>query len=342
MMTEPKEKNKVAPLIAHKGLKRWMVWGLVALLFLGMMGAAGYGFSYLLNQQNDLADTVASQAGTVSSLEQELETKKSEYNDLKQQNDTLKSEKKELEDKNASLKSENSSLKVLIAQKNTTAKPGTPQKIPFVGNENTNKKLVAITFDDGPGAYTGRLLDILKSHGVKATFFLQGKNAVRYPDLIKRMDAEGHAIGNHSYSHAYLPNLSAAGVASELEKCNAAIRKAVGYNAVVLRCPYGSSGPTVKKAAADANMPIIYWSVDSLDWKSRNKTAILNTVFNQQGVKDGSIILLHDIHKTTVDTMDEMITRLKNQGYTLVTVPELLEARKGIVPGQTYSNGYKG
>jgi peptidoglycan/xylan/chitin deacetylase (PgdA/CDA1 family) len=82
--------------------------------------------------------------------------------------------------------------------------------------------------------------------------------------------------------------------------------------------------------------------VDSLDWKSRNKTAILNTVFNQQGVKDGSIILLHDIHKTTVDTMDEMITRLKNQGYTLVTVPELLEARKGIVPGQTYSNGYKG
>lgn len=336
----------------QKRTTRLLLVGLVVLLFLAMCGGVIYGFSHLMKQQSALSSTIQAQAGTVSSLEQELETKKSEYDDLKQKNETLESENKaleesnkSLEDKNKNLQSENSSLKVLVSNKAPTAPPPA-QSLPVQAfpttDEYANQKLVALTFDDGPGAYTGRLLDILKSHGVKATFFLQGRNAARYPDLIKRMDSEGHAIGNHSYSHAYLPNLSAAGVAAELEKCNAAIRNAVGYNAVVLRAPYGSSNATVKKAAADAKMPIIHWSIDSLDWKTRNQTAILNTVFNQQGVKDGSIILLHDIHKTTVDAMDSMITRLKNEGYLLVTVPQLLAARKnGGNVGEVYYHGYR-
>ncbi len=349
LLTEQENKT-----LRKKRIFRFVVVGLVVLLFLAMCGGAAYGFSYLMKQQAALAATIQAQAGSVSSLEQELETKKSEYDDLKQQNETLQSENKaleesnkSLEDKNKNLQSENSSLKVLISNKNkTSTKAPSTQSLSLQAfapsAEYANKKLVALTFDDGPGAYTGRLLDILKSHGVKATFFLQGRNAARYPDLIKRMDKEGHAIGNHSYSHAYLPNLSAASVAAELEKCNAVIRKAVGYNAVVMRTPYGAGNATVKKAVMNAKMPIVLWSVDSLDWKSRNKTAILNTVFNQQGVKDGSIILLHDIHKTTVDAMDSMITRLKKEGFTLVTVPQLLAARKnGGKIGETYYHGYK-
>lgn len=260
----------------------------------------------------------------IAALQQQLEDEKTKNSSLGAENDTLKS-------KADSLQKENDALKIAISKNN-----GAFPKEAYEG-----KKLVALTFDDGPGKYTADLLDFLKEHRVRATFFLLGNNAARYPDLIKRMDAEGHAIGNHSYNHPNLASLSAAGVASQIANCNAAIRNAVGHNAVVMRCPGGSSNATVRAAAANAGVPIIYWSVDTKDWQSRNKDKILEVAFGDKGIKDGSIVLLHDIHPESVEASKEMILRLQKEGYTFVTVPELLWVRKdGMVPGQSYSNGY--
>ncbi len=260
----------------------------------------------------------------IAALQQQLDSEKGKNDALGKENDTLKS-------KVASLEKENDALKIEISKKDGV----------FPAAAYEGKKLVALTFDDGPGKYTAELLDFLKEHRVRATFFLLGRNASIYPSLIQRMDEEGHAIGNHSYSHPNLAGMSAAGVASQIGNCNAAIYKAIGRNADLLRCPGGSSNATVRNVAAGAGLPIVYWSVDTKDWESRNKDKILEVAFGEKGIKDGSIVLLHDIHRESVDAAKEMILRLEKEGYTFVTVPELLSVRKGgMVAGKSYSNGY--
>jgi len=317
-----KEKTNVSEntaVVVHKQNRVLAV--VLAVLFLLVCGVTLTALIVSGAQKSTLA---AEKDAQIAELEQQLETERSKNEALGKENDTLKSEVESLEE-------ENGALKIQISQKN-----GVYPKEAYEG-----KKLVALTFDDGPGKYTAELLDFLKEHRVRATFFLLGNNAARYPDLIKRMDAEGHAIGNHSYSHPNLAGLSAAGVAAQIANCNAAIRNAVGHNAVVMRCPGGSCNATVRAAAANAGLPIIYWSVDTKDWQSRDKDKIMDVAFGDKGIKDGSIVLLHDIHRESVDAAKEMILRLEQEGYTFVTVPELLSVRKdGMVPGQSYSNGY--
>lgn len=270
------------------------------------------------------AARIAEKERQITALQQQLDSEKGKNDALGKENDTLKG-------KVESLEKENDALKIEISRKGGA--------YPAAAYEG--KKLVALTFDDGPGRYTAELLDFLKEHRVRATFFLLGRNAVNYPSLIKRMDAEGHAVGNHSYSHPNLAKMSAAGVASQIGDCNAAIYKAIGRNASVLRCPGGSSNATVRNVAKSADLPIIYWSVDTKDWESRDKDKILEVAFGDKGIKDGSIVLLHDIHRESVDAAKEMIVRLQKEGYTFVTVPELLSVRKGgMQAGQSYSNGY--
>lgn len=252
------------------------------------------------------------QQQTVASLQQQLETQKSEMDALQSQNDTLKSEAEDL-------KVDNEALKAQIAK----------YGLQYPASVYEGKKLVALTFDDGPGPYTAELLDFLKEHHARVTFFLLGTNAARYPALVKRMDEEGHAIGNHSHNHPNLTALSAAGVSEQVAKCNAAINKAVGHNAVVMRCPGGSQNATVRQAVGGAGLPLIHWSLDTLDWKLRNKEKIIDRTFNEIGVKDGDIVLMHDIHRESVDAVKEMIVKLQADGYMLVTVPELLSVRKG-------------
>ena len=204
--------------------------------------------------------------------------------------------------------------------------------------DHEGEKIVALTFDDGPGPYTAELLDFMKQEGVRATFFVLGTRVDAYPKLIKRMAEEGHEIGNHSNAHNMLHRMDLAGVRKEMGACAEKIEKLLGYRPTVMRCPGGNSSDIVKKYAQEAGIPIAYWSVDTLDWKSRNKDAILNIAFGKNGIKDGSIVLMHDIHKTTIPAAKEMILRLKKQGYTFVTTSELIEARRGgIVPGKTYS-----
>ena len=123
-----------------------------------------------------------------------------------------------------------------------------------------------------------------------------------------------------------------------MDACAKKIEKVLGHRPTVMRCPGGSYDDTVKQYAAAEGIPIIQWGVDTRDWESRNANAIMDKTFNgSYAVEDGDIVLLHDIHKSTVDTMPRMIKKFKEQGYTFVTVTELLEARRdGVVPGKVY------
>lgn len=307
---------------SDRRINRLLTMLLAVLVAVALIISTICGFVHMHRKQRALLAASNEQTAKIAALEQQLNAQQSELDALKSQNSTLQSQNEALADENEAFKAQ-------------IGKYG----LQYPTEAYAGKKLVAITFDDGPGQYTAELLDFLKENEVRATFFMLGTNASRYPDLIKRMDAEGHALGNHSNSHPNLTTLSAAGVASQLEKCNAAIRSAVGRNAVVMRCPGGSNNATVKNAAKNANMPIIHWSLDTLDWKLKDKDKILKRTFEEIGVKDGDIILLHDIHRESVDTAKDMILRLKKEGYTFVTVPELLSVRKGgMNAGQVYTN----
>ena len=263
--------------------------------------------------------------------------KENENADLKDENADLKSENAELKDENDNLKDENADLKVQIALRDTA--PGDPN-LPEHGEYDMyeGQKIVALTFDDGPGPYTAELLDFLKQEGVRVTFFVLGTRVDAYPKLIRRMAAEGHEIGNHSNAHNMLHHMDLVGVRQEMGKCAEKIEKLLGYRPSIMRCPGGNKNSAVEQYAKEAGIPIAYWSVDTLDWKSRDKDAILDIAFGKNGIRDGSIVLMHDIHKTTIPAAKEMILRLKEEGYIFVTTSELIAARRGgIVPGKQYS-----
>ena len=187
-----------------------------------------------------------------------------------------------------------------------------------------NGPYIAMTFDDGPSPeLTPKLLDMLKARGIKATFFVIGQNAAQYPDILKRMVAEGHEIGNHSWSHPALPKLGADGVKKQIESTNAAIEQATGQKVTVMRPPYGATNSTLNHRFADQyGMKVILWSVDPLDWKYRNSARVSAQII--QGAHPGAIILSHDIHATTVAAMPETFDALLAKGYKFVTVSELI------------------
>ncbi len=145
---------------------------------------------------------------------------------------------------------------------------------------NVNGPYIAMTFDDGPSPeLTPKLLDILKARGIKATFFVVGQNAAQYPDILKRMVAEGHEIGNHSWSHPALTKLGADGVAKQIESTNEAIEKATGQKVTVMRPPYGATSQILNHRFADQyGMKVILWSVDPLDWKYRNSARVSSQI----------------------------------------------------------------
>ena len=183
------------------------------------------------------------------------------------------------------------------------------------------KKRVALTFDDGPDAkVTPQILAILKKYNVKATFFMVGKNASNNPKTAEQVYKEGHEIGNHTWNHPKLTNLAKASVKEEVDRTSNAIYKAIGQYPTVFRPPYGSTSDQVRSVIT---MPSILWSIDTLDWKHRNADKILTYV--KASVNDGSIILMHDIHQTTADGLENVILFLQKQGYECVTVSDILQ-----------------
>ena len=199
-------------------------------------------------------------------------------------------------------------------------------------------KLIALTFDDGPGYYTGRLLDALSKRGAKVTFFLFGQkvNDETAPLLIRMLE-EGHSIGNHTYSHARLTTLSCGDIRLELEMTDKAIRKAAGITPELIRPPFGSYDDRV---IAACNRPVILWSLDTRDWEIDDPKIVCANIVNN--VKDGDIVLLHELKKSSLDGVISAIDILTEKGYTFVTVPELFEMRGiELIPGKHYHRAYK-
>ena len=189
--------------------------------------------------------------------------------------------------------------------------------------EKKNRKVVALTFDDGPNpTTTNQALDTLSKYGIKATFFVLGKNVSGNEEILKRMKADGHVIGNHSWSHPVLSKLSLDEAKKQITDTEDALTKVLGSSSKLMRPPYGAITDDIRNSL---DLSFIMWDVDSLDWKSKNETAILTEI--QREVKNGSIILMHDIHVETVNALPKVIDYLKEQGYEFVTVPEMLHSR---------------
>ncbi|MBD7984237.1 polysaccharide deacetylase family protein [Sporosarcina sp. Sa2YVA2] len=196
----------------------------------------------------------------------------------------------------------------------------------LVTDENTplespsaSGKVVALTFDDGPDPkVTRQILEVLKKHDAKATFFMLGSRVEYYPEVAKEVKEAGHELGNHTWNHADLTKLNADRVSKEINNTSMIIEKVTGEKPEAFRPPYGAVNEQVRK---QTEMPVILWNVDTLDWKYRNADKLLQII--QQKTQDGSTILMHDIHQSTADGLDRVLTYLENEGYTFVTVAEL-------------------
>lgn len=188
-----------------------------------------------------------------------------------------------------------------------------------VTQESTLKK-VAITFDDGPNAdYTEMLLAGLKERGVKATFFLLGKEVEKYPEIVKDIYDEGHLIGTHSYEHVNLKNLSDSAAIEQVDKTNAAIHEITGEYPEYIRPPFGCWKCNLDY---ETKMIEVLWDVDPLDWKTSNSDVIAKRVTSKVGEND--IILLHDASESSVVAAFKIIDALQEEGYVFVTVDEIL------------------
>lgn len=180
------------------------------------------------------------------------------------------------------------------------------------------KKCIALTFDDGPGAYTPQLLDELQRQDVPATFFVLGSLAEANPKVVKRMHDEGHQVGPHSWSHKQLTRLSPQAAADDINCTNDTITTITGAYPTAMRPPYGSTNDAV---IAAVNMPEIMWSVDPQDWKYQSTGYVSSHIISQAG--RGAIVLMHDIYGTTVNAVPSIINSFKEQGYTMVTIDQM-------------------
>ena len=190
--------------------------------------------------------------------------------------------------------------------------------------------MVAFTFDDGPYTpVTGRILDVLKEYDSHATFFIVGNRISSYTDTLKRIYEEGHQVASHTWSHKNLKELDVTGIQEQINKTEKKLNQYVPVGSVMLRPPYGATNEIVR---ATVSVPMIHWSVDSLDWQSRNTDAIIEQVLKD--VSDGDIILMHDLYDTTAAAVEYLVPELIQRGYQLVTVEEMFAVR-----GQELSAG---
>ncbi len=195
-----------------------------------------------------------------------------------------------------------------------------------------SKPMIALTFDDGPYSPVGnRIMDTLAQYGGKATFYVVGNRCPSYASEMQRMVAEGHEIGNHTYEHKYLDTLGASAIQSQISQCNSAVANACGVTPTTVRLPGGRKNSTVM---ANISQPVVLWSIDTEDWKTRNAQSTINAVVGK--VQDGDIVLMHELYTSTADAVDTIVPALVNAGYQLVTVSELAQYRGGMAGGQIY------
>lgn len=196
-----------------------------------------------------------------------------------------------------------------------------------------SKPMVALTFDDGPSQYTPDILNTLEKYESRATFFEVGNRVDRYPNTVLRISRMGCEIGNHSYDHPLMGNASAAKIYSEISSTDAKIKKIIGKKPVLFRPPYGGIGSSLRK---NGGLPLILWSIDTLDWKYRNADSVYRAAIGH--VKDGDIILMHDLYGSTRTAVQRIVPELRKRGYQLVTVSELAQYKKvTLSAGKSYS-----
>lgn len=215
--------------------------------------------------------------------------------------------------------------KIEIAEKMNKIRPGL----------DPNKPMIALTYDDGPSRKaTPIILDTLEEYGAAGTFFVLGENVGYYPELVKRMADGGHEIGNHSFSHKQLTKLSVEGLRGEIDSTQKAVRDIVGYEPQLVRPTYGAINDRVKE---NIGMPMMLWSVDTLDWKYRNADRVTQHILNY--AKDGDIVLMHDLYESTAEATRRIVPELSKRGFQLVTLSEMYQL-KGVelLPGGRYTN----
>lgn len=181
-----------------------------------------------------------------------------------------------------------------------------------------SKKMIALTFDDGPNYNTSKIIDVLNKYDIRATFFVLGSRAINNKDILKKMADSGMEIGNHTYNHLLLTKYDENKIRSEIEDTSEVIYSATKKRTKLLRPSYGSVNNKIKKVA---NMPIIIWDIDTLDWKYHNSKRITSRVVNK--VRDGDIILMHDIYSASLNALSNIIPILQDNGYEFVTIDEL-------------------
>lgn len=196
------------------------------------------------------------------------------------------------------------------------------------------KPMVALTFDDGPyDVVDKRILKVLDKYDGRATFFVLGNRVSSYKKDLKKIYIQGCQVASHTYSHKNLAELSKKAMKDEVNKANEAVKKIIGVNPTLLRCPYGSTNSLMKKTI---KMPLIAWNVDSEDWKSRDADTIYKRC---KDVSDGDIVLMHDIYESTADAVEKLVPKLHKKGIQLVTVEELFYYKdKKLKKGKTYYN----
>ncbi len=189
----------------------------------------------------------------------------------------------------------------------------------------TDEKKVALSFDAAWGNEdTQKILDILKKHNVKVTFFMTGGWVESYPDDVKRILADGHDLGNHSENHKNMSQLSDEEKRSELMDVHTKVQELTGYEMFLFRPPYGDYDNNVIKVARECGYYPIQWDVDSLDWKDYGVDSIIKTVTEHKHLGNGSIILCHNGAKYTADALDTLITTLEEKGYQIIPISELI------------------
>jgi peptidoglycan/xylan/chitin deacetylase (PgdA/CDA1 family) len=196
--------------------------------------------------------------------------------------------------------------------------------------KTNSSKSIALTFDDGPGAGTDSILAILKNHNAKATFFLIGKNAEANPEIVRRIDQDGHEIGNHTYSHTLGSTVEMPSKLSiELKRADNAIERIIHKKTYLFRPPHGWRNPWMVHTCNELDMSVVLWNIDSKDWANASPQAMQHTVLDN--VKAGSIILLHDrlntkkdrLMQNTISALPVILDSLENRGYHFVTISEL-------------------
>jgi peptidoglycan/xylan/chitin deacetylase (PgdA/CDA1 family) len=196
-----------------------------------------------------------------------------------------------------------------------------PAREIFYGD--TTRRRVALTFDDGPSREnTPRILDVLAAHDVHVTFFVLGNRVDKMPDLVARIDDEGHEIGNHTWSHPSMRSLWPSALREELESTNARVAEITGKRPTLVRPPFGRYPPSALPVFAELGLDAVLWSVDSLDWDAEDPQVIAARVVRR--ATPGSIILLHDRTSATVKALPEIIRGLRQRGFEIVPVSSML------------------